>query len=145
MIRQNEGFVEDSPLIINQLLDRLGWKVPRLKRKVQTFLELTNDIKIFLQEKEIKIAEELAHGAKVKSMDINEAKYLIEAALSNFDCRIDNRRLKKKDIDAYLGYSARTMRAQQSIYKDNIFKEGTIEYKIVNDLRRELESLTAQE
>lgn len=145
MIHQNEGLVEDSPLIINQLLEKLGWKVPRLKRKVKTFLELTDNIKNYLKEKEKQIAEELASGVRVKSMDSNEAKYLIEATLSGFDCRIQNRRLKKKDIDIYLGYSARTMRSQQSIYKDKLFKEETIEYKIVNDLRRELASLTAQE
>ena len=145
MIHQNEGIVEDSPQIINKLLDRLGWKVPRLKRKVMTFLELTDNIKNFLKEKEIRIAEELATGAKVKSMDRTEAKYLIEAALSSFDCRIQNRRLKKKDIDTYLGYSTRTMRVQQSIYKDNLSKPGTKENRIYTDLRRELESLTAQE
>lgn len=145
MIHQNEGIVEDSPLIINQLLDRLGWKVPRLKRKVKTFLELTDNIKIYLKEKEIRIAEELATGAKVKSMDRTEAKYLIEVALSSFDCRIQNRRLKKKDIDTYLGYSTRTMRVQQSIYKDNLSKPGTKENRIYTELRRELESLTAQE
>ena len=127
MIHQNEGIVEDSPLIINQLF------------------ELTDNIKIYLKEKEIRIAEELATGAKVKSMDRTEAKYLIEAALSSFDCRIQNRRLKKKDIDTYLGYSTRTMRGQQSIYKDNLSKPGTKENRIYTDLRRELESLTAQE
>lgn len=145
MIHQNEGIVEDSPQIINKLLDRLRWKVPRLKRKVKTFLELTDNIKKFLKEKEIRIAEELANGAKVKSMDRTEAKYLIEATLSSFDCRIQNRRLKKKDIDTYLGYSTRTMRVQQRIYKDNLSKQGTIENRIYTDLRRELESLTAQE
>lgn len=115
------------------------------KTESEDFSRINRQHKKYLKEKEIRIAEELATGAKVKSMDRTEAKYLIEAALSSFDCRIQNRRLKKKDIDAYLGYSTRTMRVQQSIYKDNLSKLGTKENRIYTDLRRELESLTAQE
>ncbi|ROS91739.1 hypothetical protein EEL34_01375 [Muribaculaceae bacterium Isolate-039 (Harlan)] len=78
-------------------------------------------------------------------MDCSAAKYIIEATLSSFECRIANRRLNKKEADEFLGYSSRTMRDQQRIYKDRILNPKTFEHQIFTELRRELESLTAQD
>ena len=145
MTLQREGFLEDSPFIINQLLEKLGWKVPRLKRKVHVYIELTGDIKKHLKEKESCLAQKLARGSKIKSMDCSAAKYIIEATLSSFECRIANRRLNKKEADEFLCYSSRTMRDQQRIYKDRILNPKTFEHQIFTELRRELKSLTAQD
>lgn len=64
MTLQREGFLEDSPFIINQLFEKLGWKVPRLKRKVHVYIELTGDIKKTIKREREKYSKKISTRLK---------------------------------------------------------------------------------
>lgn len=134
--------------ILTNVLERFGFKKPKLERQVP--LKLTEDIKKKLNEKIKEIAEKIAaeNHSKVKRrkigpniMDRSLAQYIIEYTLLNYDCMIDGRKARKKDVDAFMGFSERTMREQQKKYKLTIKKSHTLENKIYTELLKQIDTL----
>lgn len=141
MVRYNGERPERSTKIINQLLLKLGFETVRLKPQHRPKLNLNDDIKLYTEQKGKEIANRIAnaiHGKNVKSMDVSKARYLIESALMKFECYIDNRRLCKKQLDEWLGYSSRTMRVQQYAHGEKIDNEELEEYRIIAEIHEDL-------
>lgn len=136
-----------AELILTYILKREGYKVPKLERQVP--LKLTEDVKIFLYEfiREItkKIAEEVSKNSRSdgspKIMDRSLAQYIVEYTLLSYGCEIEGHKAKKKDIDAFMGFSERTMRHQQKIYNSNFSESHTIESKFHYQLLKELRNI----
>ena len=70
---------------------------------------------------------------------------MIEKALWEIGQQRGDTSFTKKSIDMVLGYNSKTMYNQRDSHEDKIRDKGAIENRIYTDLRRELESLTAQE
>lgn len=144
MVRHQEKYPEKSTKIINQLLLKLGFETVRLKRQHRSKLDLNDNIKNYSKQKEKEIASRIAkasHGKNVKSMDISEARLLIETAFMRFECYLDNRRLCKKQIDEWLGYSSRTMRDQKRIFSERIENTESDEFRLVAEISDDLINL----
>lgn len=137
-----EGLSEK--IVLEKLLHRLGYKMPRLTRRNKRSLEFNQTLIKRIKEKDEEITERIKEGRKVVRMDRNKAHYLIETALMKFKCTMAGRTLKKKDIDGIFGYCDRTMRYQQVSYRDKVLCSGTTEYKIVEEIYEELASYSIE-
>lgn len=152
---QKPGNNVDESQIINKLLDRLGFMPARRKRTQAPKLEMPDNIKESIKAIEEKLILDIAavNGEKVitkrkkkapTKIDKSEARYMIEAALLENGQQRGDKRFTKRNIDGLLGYNLKTMYNQKDIYEEIIKTEGTIENKLYNITRGELERLTAQ-
>lgn len=131
--------------IIYLVLERLGYRIPELERQVK--LELTEDTIEKLNQKIKEISKRIAKAEVPKTnrrykgpniMDRSRAQYIVEYTLMSIDCRKDGKRVKKKDVDSIMGFSNRTMRAQQSLYKEIILTPNTLENQLYIELQNYL-------
>lgn len=115
--------------------------MPKLIRP-QLKVYLNKKLKIFLKQKEEEIIEKLKCKNVPVSMDRTSARYIIRAALCNYCCGENQRKIKKNDVDQFLGYCGRTMRLQQNILEDKILspdsesKERKIYLELCSDLEQ---------
>lgn len=141
-------------------MDELGFESTGVIRckKIQK-LELTDNIISYLQQIEKKKALEIADAnveykaRKPKkilspvdgnlhypptSVDMNQAKFLLTAALMCFECRRDGKRLKKKDIMNCLGYKERTISFQEAKCKPLLDKSSDIIHIVYSAIKSEI-------
>lgn len=139
-VRHAQGLSEDETELLTSLSCLLGHGNIKLTKQ-KPRLDLNDDLKNFLIKKQQDISKTLSQNSKtVKIQDRSLAQYLIEATLFCFECFKDNSQMRKKDIDDYLGFKSRTMRVQQSIYKEKLFKVTTPEYKEYTALKEEIKN-----
>lgn len=142
-------------MIINPLLDQLGFMPVRQKRTAAPKLELPDDIISLIKDTENFLIQVIAainrdaikserRSKKATKIDKSEARYMIEEALYEIGQQRGDKRFTRKNIDELLGYNSKTMYNQSLIYETFLKDEGTIEYELYTDLRGELASLTAQ-
>ena len=127
--------------VLERLLVSLGYYMPKLIRP-QLKVTLNNELKKFLKQKEKEITDKLKCKKVPVSMDRTAARYIIRTALCNFCCDENSKKIKKNDVDSFLGYCGRTMRIQQNIWETDILnpnsesKERKIYLEICNDLEK---------
>lgn len=125
--------------VLERLLVSLGYYVPKLIRP-QLKVKLNNELKIFLKQKEEEITNKLKCKNLPVSMDRTTARYIIRTALCNYCCDENKKKIKKNDVDQFLGYCGRTMRLQQNIWEADILspdsksKERKIYLELCSDL-----------
>lgn len=152
---QETGDIEDvKEFFINQLLDGYGYMPSRCKKRTPK-LVIPDDIIKLIKEKEKKLKIKLIEINSNKTVtvrrrsckakkDESEAQYMIETALIEIGQYRADARYTKSNIDRLLGYCEKSMYNQRDIYKEIIKTENSEENKLYTQLRRELESLTAQ-
>lgn len=127
--------------VLERLLISLGYSKPKLIRP-QLKVKLNNNLKNFLKQKEEEIIDKLKCKEVPVSMDRTTAHYIIRTALCCFCCDETSKKLKKNDVDKFLGYCGRTMRLQQNIWEDKILnpdsesKERKIYLELCGDLEQ---------
>lgn len=151
---QKAGNDVDVKTIINPLLDQLGFMPARQKRLAAPKLELPDDIKRLIKDKEKFIIQVIAavnrdaikserRRKKATKIDKSETRYMIETALYEIGQQRGDKRFTRKNIDEQLGYNSKTMYNQRLVYVTLLKKEGTVEYELYTELRGELANLTA--
>lgn len=107
-VLKNEGV--SIKKFVDELLSRHGYCLPRLyKIKDEKRLFLDDDVKTKLEE-----YEKEEKGLQRKSV----MQYVIYCALKSFVCYNKGKKLTKKEIADFLGYSDRTMRDMQRDYEE---------------------------
>ncbi len=126
--------------VLEKLLEIMGYK-PNLNRP-QLRVKLNDNLKTFLKQKEEEIIDKLKCKKVPISMDRTTARYIIRTALCNHCCDETEKKLKKNDVDKFLGYCGRTMRIQQNNSEDKILnpdsesKERKIYLELCSDLEQ---------
>lgn len=127
--------------VLERLLISLGYSKPKLIRP-QLKVKFTNELKNFIRRKEEEITNKLKYKEVPVSMDRTTARYIIRTALCCFCCDEIRKKLKKNDVDKFLGYCGRTMRLQQNIWEADILnpfsesKERKIYLELCSDLEQ---------
>ncbi len=127
--------------VLERLLVSLGYYKPKLIRP-QLKVKLNNELKNYLGKKEEEITNKLKEKKVPVSMDRTSARYIIRTALCNYCSDETEKKLKKNDVDKFLGYCGRTMRIQQNNSEDKILnpdsksKERKIYLELCSDLEQ---------
>lgn len=127
--------------VLERLLVSLGYYRPKLIRP-QLKVKLNNELKNYLRRKEEEITNKLKEKNVPVSMDRTFARFIVRTALCNYCCAENRKKLKKNDVDKFLGYCGRTMRIQQNNSEDKILnpdsesKERKVYLELCSDLEQ---------
>ncbi len=127
--------------ILEELLRNLGYQVPELTIRPQLTVTFNINFKDFLKQKETEIKERVKRKDPY-SLCSAAAQYIIRTALCNHCCFKNKKKIKKADVDRYLGYCERTMQLQQRSLGNTVLnpysesKERKIYKEFCSDLEK---------
>lgn len=126
--------------ILEGLLTDLGYKIPKLTIRPQLTVKFNSNFKNFLRQKETEIKNRVKRKDPY-SLCGSAAQYIIRTALCNHCCFENNKRIKKYEVDRFLGYCERTMLLQQKSLRNTVLdpysesKERKIYQEFCSDLK----------
>lgn len=125
--------------VLERLLTDSGYQIPKLMIRPRLKVNFNDNFKNYLIKKETEIKEKVKRNPY--SMCGASAQYIIRTALCNYCCFENDRKIRKTDVDRFLGYCERTMQLQQSRIGETVLDpySETKERKIYQEFCSDLE------